>query len=114
MDMNFCSILIFQHDLQHKLGNCIQCRVANVQLCKKRQKNWYGFLVPNNEIRNHHLLQLGANWKKNKYNFIINFLQYLGSANFFYNNSKNDSNFVAALHMVQKEENQKAVRQTYV
>ena len=32
----------------------------------------------------------------------------------FYNNSKNDSNFVAALHMVQKEENQKAVRQTYV
>ena len=35
-----------------------------VQLCKKRQKNWYGFLVPNNEIRNRHLLQLGANWKK--------------------------------------------------
>ena len=85
-----------------------------VQLCKKRQKNWYGFLVPNNEIRNRHLLQLGANWKKNKYNFIINFLQYSGAQIFFYNNSKNDSNFVAALHMVQKEENQKAVRQTYV
>ena len=66
MDMNFCSILIFQHDLQHKLGNCKRCRVANVQLCKKRQKNWYGFLVPNNEIRNRHLLHLGNNWKKNK------------------------------------------------
>ena len=32
----------------------------------------------------------------------------------FHNNSKHDSNFVAALHMVQKEENQKAVRQNYV
>ena len=41
-------------------------------------------------------------------------LQYFGSAIFFYNNSKNDSNFVAALHMVQKEENKKAVSQTYV
>ena len=51
---------------------------------------------------------------KKKNNFIINFLQYSGAQIFFYNNSKNDSNFVAALHMVQKEENQKAVRQTYV
>ena len=31
-----------------------------------------------------------------------------------YTNKKNYSNFVAALHMVQKEENQKAVRQNYV
>ena len=84
-----------------------------VQLCKKRQKNWYGFLVPNNEIPNRHLLQLGANWKINKYNFTINFLQYLG-VQIFFHNSKNDSNFVATLHMVQKEENQKAARQTYV
>ena len=113
MDMNFCSILIFQHDLQHKLGNCKRCRVANVQLYKKRQKNWYGFLVPNNEIPNRHLLQLGANWKINKYNLTINFLQYLG-VQIFFHNSKNDSNFVATLHMVQKEENQKAARQTYV
>ena len=35
-------------------------------------------------------------------------LQYSGLQMFFYDNSKNDSNFVAALHMVQKEENKKA------
>ena len=51
---------------------------------------------------------LAPTGKKNKYNFIINFLQYSGAQIFFYINSKNDSNFVAALHMVQKEENQKA------
>ena len=80
--MNFCSILIFQHDLQHKLGNCKRCRVANVQLCKKRQKNWYGFLVPNNEIPNRHLLQLGANFgvcdKSELSNLLFNILKFSG------------------------------------
>ena len=62
------------------------CQSSPIRYKSIWQKNWYGFLVPNNEILNCHILHLGANWKKNKYNFIINFsvlLQYSGAQFFF-------------------------------
>ena len=50
------------------------------------------------------LTPTGKKWIQPYYKF-LDALTILRERNFFYNNSKNDSNFVAALHMVQKEEN---------